>query len=371
MHPNHPLAAWLTSSGIDPTMGGIASVTRSCLLALGGPMAARSEPVLAATRFLGLRSHDFSKVAETFPGIRFRACRGSRLRFLLENSGQVFARPSWVIHEHVDLAQCETLLPRSLRSRYAVWCHGIELWRELPSRKRQALREADLLLFNSSFTRKKAAEFHPWILECPYQVVPLCREGGSKANLLDTDASPSRKSEILTVGRLVEDRPKGHLEILASLPDLVAEIQNFHWHIVGDGPWRRELEDAVFNAGFAKQVSLHGFVDAERLNELYQTSRVFAMPSHGEGFGLVYAEAMAHGLPCIGSTLDAAPEVIKEGGMCVDLDDPEALPEALRRYLSMDEETFATASEQARKRSRFFEIDRFAGDFQAALLEDG
>jgi phosphatidylinositol alpha-1,6-mannosyltransferase len=52
--------------------------------------------------------------------------------------------------------------------------------------------------------------------------------------------------------------------------------------------------------------------DSDRA-ELYRGAQVFAMPSRGEGFGLVYLEAMAHGLPCIGSTHDAAGEVIADG----------------------------------------------------------
>jgi phosphatidylinositol alpha-1,6-mannosyltransferase len=57
-----------------------------------------------------------------------------------------------------------------------------------------------------------------------------------------------------------------------------------------------------------------GFLDAAALDAAYRSAAVFAMPSRNEGFGLVYLEAMARGLPCIGSVLDAAAEVIDDGG---------------------------------------------------------
>jgi glycosyltransferase involved in cell wall biosynthesis len=60
------------------------------------------------------------------------------------------------------------------------------------------------------------------------------------------------------------------------------------------------------------------------------------MPSENEGFGLVYAEAMAHGLPCIASTRDAAGEVVRDGetGLLVPVRDPAALAEAIHRLVS-------------------------------------
>ena len=69
---------------------------------------------------------------------------------------------------------------------------------------------------------------------------------------------------------------------------------------------------------------------------LYGQAAVFALPSRGEGFGLVYLEAMAAGLPCIGSTDDAAVDVIEDGrtGLLVRQDDVTALAGAVSRLLS-------------------------------------
>jgi len=367
------VGAWLTSSGIDADMGGIASVTRSCLAALAGASGegVRKEP-LAVDRFLGLYSAQPSGVlADRASSVSFEDCGGSRLRFLARVARQVVGRPDLVLYEHVDLAQCQVLLPKRLRRPWALWGHGIELWRPLPRLKKKALLEADLLLFNSAFTREKAGSLHPEVLDRPYRVVPLCREGGrdNKPASPATSEPPPGKPSILTVGRLVADRPKGHLEILETLPRVIDAVPHVQWHVVGDGPWRSELTMRVRQSPARDHVTLHGFVEEAALTELYRTSRVFAMPSHGEGFGLVYAEAMAHGLPCVGSTRDAAPEVIAEGGTCVDLDCPEELAQALLRYLNATPEEGRNQREAALRRSGFFTPERFAHDLRQALAE--
>lgn len=371
MHPNHPLAVWLTSSGIDPAMGGIASVTRSCLEALAPGEFPEAGPAPGgAMRFICLQNPPDREAEDCAGKLRNRFCRGSRLRFLFEVALQVFHRPALILFEHVDLAQCQTLLPRPRRCPYAVWGHGIELWRALPARKEEALREADLLLFNSSFTREKAATFHPWILDRPYRVIPLCRgKSGETESPSAFPDSSSRKPDILTVGRLVEDRPKGHLEILAAMPEILAKSPRTHWHIAGSGPWGKTLEAKIKEASMESHITMHGFVDEEKLEQLFQSSRVFAMPSHGEGFGLVYAEAMSHGLPCIGSNLDAAPEVIGDDGWIVDPADGASLTNTLLIPLLADETEFSRYSKVAKERSLFFNQDRFSRDLREALAD--
>jgi len=100
---------------------------------------------------------------------------------------------------------------------------------------------------------------------------------------------------------------------------------------------------------------------------------VFAMPSRGEGFGIAYLEAMAHGLPCIGSVHDAAGEVIEDGvtGYLVDQSDTRALADRVSRLLG-DDAGRREMGEAGRRRLRErFTADRFArrlGDLVEAAL---
>ncbi|MDT0616726.1 glycosyltransferase family 4 protein, partial [Streptomyces lancefieldiae] len=87
------------------------------------------------------------------------------------------------------------------------------------------------------------------------------------------------------------------------------------------------------------RVEFAGRVSDEELRQCYQSAAVFVMPSENEGFGLVYAEAMAHGVPCIGSDRDAAREVIAHGesGLCVPAGNSTALADAIVALLRSTE----------------------------------
>ncbi|MCL1594868.1 MAG: glycosyltransferase family 4 protein, partial [Actinomycetia bacterium] len=103
----------------------------------------------------------------------------------------------------------------------------------------------------------------------------------------------------------------------------------------GEGDNRHRLERMAQEAGVADSVNFTGFVSDEELGRLYQSASVFALPSQQEGFGIVYAEAMWHGLPCVGSTADAAVDVVVDGetGLLIPYGDVPATAEALIRIL--------------------------------------
>src|SRR5262252_8472436 len=92
----------------------------------------------------------------------------------------------------------------------------------------------------------------------------------------------------------------------------------------------------AFGRRFAPRGSASACASSDAsLGDLYRRAGVYAMPSRQEGFGLSYAEAMWHGTPCIGSSRDAAGEVIRDGesGLLVPYDDRAALAAALVRLL--------------------------------------
>ena len=119
----------------------------------------------------------------------------------------------------------------------------------------------------------------------------------------------------------------------------------------------------------ASAVRFFGGVSVQELGRLYRTASVYAMPSRQEGFGLVYAEAMWHGLPCIGSTKDAAGEVITSGetGVLVPYGEVEPLADAITRLLSdrdLAQRMGRAAAADARRR---FGYARFRFDLLTAI----
>ncbi len=123
------------------------------------------------------------------------------------------------------------------------------------------------------------------------------------------------------------ERYKGHDELLEAWPIVKAHLPDARLVCVGDGDDLPRLQQKAHELGIGSETIFTGFVSADELHGWYDAASVFAMPSRGEGFGLVYLEAMSHGLPCIGSVHDAAGEIIDDGvtGHLVDQSDPREL----------------------------------------------
>jgi glycosyltransferase involved in cell wall biosynthesis len=124
--------------------------------------------------------------------------------------------------------------------------------------------------------------------------------------------------------------------------------------------------------GVRDSVTFTGRVSDEELGRIYCESAVYAMPSEGEGFGLVFAEAMSYALPCIASRFDAGSEVVVHGetGLHVDPNDDASLLEALLRLLD-DESLRRELGVAGRRRAQeHFGLEAFGRNLLAALSGD-
>jgi glycosyltransferase involved in cell wall biosynthesis len=138
--------------------------------------------------------------------------------------------------------------------------------------------------------------------------------------------------EILFAGRLSPE--KGVLE-------LVEAADGIPLVVAGDGPLRDRVPEAL------------GFVPHRELERLYERAAVVACPSYREGFGVVCAEAMAHGRPVVASAVGGLLDLVVDGetGILVPPGDVEALREAFRRLLA-DQKLRRRLGEAARRRAR-------------------
>jgi phosphatidylinositol alpha-1,6-mannosyltransferase len=134
------------------------------------------------------------------------------------------------------------------------------------------------------------------------------------------------------------ERYKGHDQLLLAWPRVIAEVPDATLVMVGRGDDVERLRAKAAALGLGRSVHLTGFVPDAPLRALLRHAAVFAMPSRGEGFGLVYLQAMRAGVPCLGSRDDAAADVIVDGetGLLVPRQDPEAIAGALARLLTDD-----------------------------------
>jgi phosphatidylinositol alpha-1,6-mannosyltransferase len=163
---------------------------------------------------------------------------------------------------------------------------------------------------------------------------------------------------VLTVARLEpEDRYKGVDTLIQIWPALLDAQPHAELVIVGDGRDRGWLQRCASSGGVGERIRFVGRVDDASLRALYRTAEVFALPTRsrvgvgaaGEGFGLVFLEAAAAGLPILAGRTAAVPEVIEdeETGLLVDPEDRRAVAHAVDRLLG-DQELRAHLGRAAR-----------------------
>lgn len=224
---------------------------------------------------------------------------------------------------------------------YWVVVHGWEAWDIQNPAYRTALRHAQRVVAVSEYTRQRVLA--GGYLD-PAQVVLL-------PNTFDADAFPIRPKPdyllqryglaphqpvILTVCRLAKsDKYKGYDQILKALPQIRQQIPDVRYILAGKGNDRARLEKLIHQLDLQDLVILPGFIPESELADHYNLCDVFAMPSKGEGFGIVYLEAMACGKPVLAGNQDGAVDPLVHGelGCLVDPDDTAAIAHHLTQIL--------------------------------------
>src|SRR5688500_18199955 len=123
------------------------------------------------------------------------------------------------------------------------------------------------------------------------------------------------------------EQAKGFDEILDVLPQLIAEIPELIYIALGDGSDRTRLEEKASALGITAHCIFPGYVSESEKLEYYRLADLFVMPSRLEGFGYVFLEALAAGVPVIASKVDGSREAVRNGvwGALVDPYRPEEL----------------------------------------------
>jgi len=148
---------------------------------------------------------------------------------------------------------------------------------------------------------------------------------------------PSAVPAVLMISRLdAGEDYKGHRQMIEAWQRVLDRVPDAGLQIVGDGSLRPRLEDLARERGLNSSVRFYGQVSDAARDDLITRCRALAMPSRGEGFGLVYLEAMRMGRPCLVSNADAGREVVNppEAGLAVDPDNPGELADAVVQLLS-------------------------------------
>jgi len=251
----------------------------------------------------------------------------------------------WARRERVDIVFCghlymvtlAWLVARLNGAKLIVQMHGIEAWSR-PSRLRRLAAEAtDLVLCGSRYTRTCVLG---WAAIAPERAVVVSYTVGDAfvpgdGSRLRASLGLEGKYVLLTVGRLdARERYKGHDRVIAALPALLAQGDDVHYLIVGEGDDRSRLEAYARDLGVTEHVRFLGAVDAKTLAETYRVADLFVMPSTGEGFGIVFLEAMASGTPALGLAVAGACDALADGELGTAVSETDDLAAAISGLLS-------------------------------------
>ncbi|MBL9188118.1 MAG: glycosyltransferase family 4 protein [Opitutaceae bacterium] len=307
-----------------------------------------------------------SEVAASGVEAPHRCYGGSRLRFSL-GLWRAMLRPGCVLYDAAYYAKIHRFAPLAARRPSMVFLHGIEIWERARPGSVVACRRAKLLTANSRYTRDRADRCHGGFARAR-----VCWLGTETSEPAPQRAMPDGPPVVLVVGRMeTREGYKGHRELIEAWPGVLVRQPEARLRIVGRGGQVPELVRLAAARQVAHRVEFTGFVPEGKLAECYRTATAFALPSRGEGFGLVYIEAMRHGLPVVASLHDAGGEVVEDGrtGVLADLDRPGDLAEKISGLLARpDEARRMGRAGQERWRSHFT-YEAFRGRFRGVLEE--
>jgi phosphatidyl-myo-inositol dimannoside synthase len=264
-------------------------------------------------------------------------------------------QPRLVLVWHIHLLKLLPFLDLSA-SRVVLFLHGVEAWCRHDWVTLRLLKKVDLALTNTDHTWAQFLAINPSFAALRHRTVHL----GLGDRLCTATPRPSSPPAALMISRLdARQDYKGHRNMIAAWPLVRERVPDAELWIAGGGDLRPHLEASVQQHRLGDSVRFFGQVSDAEKSRLIAECRCYAMPSQGDGFGLVYLEAMRMGRPCLVSNLDAGREVVNppECGLAVDPNTPNDIAEAMQRLLSEGTE-WERWSNLARTRYE----SRFTGD---------
>jgi phosphatidylinositol alpha-1,6-mannosyltransferase len=253
-------------------------------------------------------------------------------------------RPQRVICGHILLLPLVSRLCRFWHVPYTVMTYGKEVWHPLSPSAQRALQRADNIWAISRYSRDRACEANQ-LDAAKVSMVPCMVDG---ERFTPDVANPALVEQyglagyrvLMTVARLWSgDIYKGVDVTIRALPAILAVIPNVKYLVIGRGDDQPRLAQLALDLGVADQVVFAGFVPTDALVNHYHLADAYVMPSR-EGFGIVYLEAMACGVPTLSGDADGSADPLQDGrlGWRVPYRDPQAVAQACLEMLAADDQ---------------------------------
>ncbi len=352
--------------------GGIAKFNRDLLTAVSASPAVSS--VVAVTRVQPKPPQDLPlKLHYDTLGIgRDCHCISGKISYIRELLHVLhdYKRIDLIICGLIGLVPLAWLIARIKHAPFCCIIHGVDAWQPDHSRLvNRLIGRANYVLAVSEYTRQRFIEWSG--LDAAHMLIlPNCYDPqyygcGPKPEVLLQRYHLQGETVLMTLGRLAaNEQYKGFDEIMECLPALTRKIPDIAYLIVGDGDDKARLQQKAESLGMADRVVFAGYIPEAEKADHYRLADAYVMPGRGEGFGIVYLEAMACGIPAVGSKLDGSRDALLGGKLGVladptDLEDVQkAVLQALQQKRGMLPEGLDYFSVGAYRRRVFERLDQ-------------
>ncbi|CAN5249717.1 N/A [soil metagenome] len=280
------------------------------------------------------------------PRSNFKGFGNNRVYFVLKTI-RAGIKADVVILSHINLAFVGLII-KLLNPGCKVWliAHGIEVWRPLSPVKTLFLKHCDSIICVSNFTKQQMIARHKTnATKCivlnnavdPFMQLPITFE--RPRYLLDRYNLNEANPVIFTLTRITSsEQYKGYEQVIRVLCKLKVKFPLIRYILSGkyDQKEERRIKELITSCGVEENVILTGFIDEVELPDHFLLSDLFVLPSKKEGFGIVFIEALACGLPVVCGNADGSIDAIYNGklGVAVDTDDLAQLESAITGYLN-------------------------------------
>lgn len=288
---------------------------------------------------------DDDLMVQYLPAENFKGFGANRLAFVLKTILNA-REPDVIILTHINLA-IVGLIVKAINPKCKVWlvAHGIEVWRYLSKTKNRFLKRCDQIICVSNFTKEQMILRHD--VEAGRCTVlnnvidpfmPLPTVFSKPEYLLKRHRLTGDSPVIFTLARLSScEQYKGHDHVIKVLGNITKKFPKVKYVLAGQYDHREEIRIQKLISGnkLDVEIILTGFIEDRELSDYFLLADLFVLPSKKEGFGIVFIEALANGLPVICGNEDGSIDAIYNGelGTAINPDDLTELENTITRYL--------------------------------------
>jgi phosphatidylinositol alpha-1,6-mannosyltransferase len=318
-------------------------------------------------------------IPEYLPAQNFKGFGINRLKFVFKAITKKLAFGDVVILSHINLAVIGLII-KLVKPQCQVWlvAHGIEVWRPFSFIKKRFLEKCDKVVCVSNYTRQQMLDRHRVRKDIctvlnntidPFMPLPVTF--AKPARLIDRYQLNNNHPIIFTLTRMAStEKYKGHELVIKAVGKLKDKFPGIRYVLAGkcDEPEDIRINKLIADHGVSDQIILTGFIDEAELTDHFLLADLFVLPSKKEGFGIVFIEALACGLPVICGNADGSVDAIRNGelGKAVNTDNFDELYACIDELLAKPLTT-TDRGELQKQSLRYFNQPDYANKLQELL----